>query len=46
MGAVVSNFVMSVIKMIFLAAVSLGGIFLGKTLRDRKDAKKAAGENE
>lgn len=30
-----------VIKFILFAAVAVGGIFLGKTLRGRKDAKAA-----
>ncbi|MDO5424345.1 MAG: hypothetical protein Q4F41_11515 [Eubacteriales bacterium] len=44
MGEVFSYFITMLVKMIFLATVSVGGIFLGKTLRDRKDANKAAGE--
>lgn len=30
-----------VIKFVLFAAVAVGGIFLGKALRDRKDAKSA-----
>ncbi len=30
-----------VIKFVLFAAVAVGGIFLGKALRDRKDAKTA-----
>ncbi|MEE0421187.1 MAG: hypothetical protein UDG86_14205 [Lachnospiraceae bacterium] len=32
------------VKMILLMAVAVGGISLGKVLRNRKDAKKAAVE--
>lgn len=32
--------VQTVVKMLAIAAVAFGGIRLGKTLRDRKDAKQ------
>ncbi len=32
--------VQTVVKMLLIAAVALGGICLGKKLRDKKDAKK------
>lgn len=34
-----SEFVVTVLSMIFIAAFAFGGIKLGKYLRDRKDAK-------
>lgn len=37
-----SAFVQTVIKMIVIAIVGLGGIILGKNLRTRKDKKKEA----
>ncbi|MDO4343690.1 MAG: hypothetical protein Q4C50_02690 [Eubacteriales bacterium] len=39
-------FVQTVIKMILVAIVALGGIRLGKVLRDRKDEKKAAEDSK
>lgn len=34
-------FIQTVVKMIFVAGVAVGGIRFGKFLRDRKDAKEA-----
>lgn len=40
MGAVAAEFIITTIKMILLAAVGVGGVALGKRLRDKKDAKR------
>ncbi len=40
--AFVTYLIQMVVKMILVGAVALGGIRLGKFLRDRKDAKTAA----
>jgi len=37
-----AELITTVVKMIILAAVAFGGIRLGKVLRDRKAAEKAA----
>lgn len=42
--AIWTSFLQYVLKFVLLAAVAGVGIFLGKNLRDRKDAKIAAGE--
>lgn len=34
-------FIQTAIKMVVIAAVAVGGICLGKRLRDKKDAKQA-----
>lgn len=44
--AVLGSFLQYVIKMVLLAVVAGCGIFLGKKLRDRKDAKIAAEEKQ
>lgn len=44
--AFVSYLVQTVIKMLAIVAVGFGGIKLGKVLRDRSDAKKAAQTGE
>lgn len=43
MAAIFSEFILELIKLIVLVGVSLAAIFCGKKLRDRKDAKNAAG---
>lgn len=40
--AFVTYLIQMIVKMILVGAVALGGIRLGKLLRDRKDAKTAA----
>ena len=39
MIAFVASFIEFVVKMIVLVAVAIGGVFLGKFLRGKKDAK-------
>ena len=38
--AFISYLIQTVVKMILVAAVALGGIFLGKELRERKERRK------
>lgn len=38
--SVLSEFIITVVKMIVIGAVAFGGIKCGKLLRDRKDAKE------
>lgn len=38
----IASFIKYLIELIFLAAVAVCGIFAGKKLRDRKDAKLAS----
>lgn len=38
----VATLIQTVIKMVFIGAVSFGGIMMGKHLRVRKNAKEAA----
>ena len=40
--AILGSFLQYVIVMVILAAVGVGGVFAGKKLRERKDAKMAA----
>lgn len=42
MVAILGSFLQYVIVMVILAAVGVGGVFAGKKLRERKDAKMAA----
>ena len=42
MAAIFSEFIIELIKFVFLIAVSLFAIFCGKKLRDRKDVKNAS----
>ncbi len=42
MSAIISEFILELVKLIALIGVSLAAIFCGKKLRDRKDAKKAS----
>lgn len=46
--AFLAEFIITVVKMLLIAAVAFVGIKLGKLLRDKKDAKTAAeaGENK
>lgn len=37
--AILTTFIKTVVEMIMIAAVAVGGIRVGKLLRDRKDAK-------
>lgn len=46
MVAIFGSFLQYVIIMVILAAVGVGGVFAGKKLRERKDAKMAAGTAE
>lgn len=39
MTAIIGEFLVQLIKLIILMGVSVGAIFCGKKLRDRKDAK-------
>ena len=43
--AFLNSFVEYFITMVVMAAIAVAGVFAGKKLRDRKDAKKAA-ENQ
>ena len=45
MAAFFASFGTYVIKLIFFAIVAVAGIFVGKKLRDRKDAKTASEES-
>lgn len=45
-AAFASEFIMELVKTIILAAVAVAAIFCGKKLRDRKDAKNVASEEE
>lgn len=42
--AFVAEFIVQVVRMLLIAAMAFGGILLGKRLRDKSDAKKAAGK--
>ena len=42
MVAILGSFLQYVIVMVILAAVGVGGVFAGKKLRERMDAKMAA----
>ena len=44
--AFISSFLQYFIIMVILAAVAAAGVFVGKKLRDRKDAKNAAASND
>ena len=46
MAAFFASFGTYVIKLIFFAIVAVAGIFVGKKLRDRKDAKTASEESD
>ena len=46
MVAILGSFLQHVSLMVILAAVVVGGVFAGKKLRERKDAKMAAGTAE
>ncbi len=46
MVAFLGSFLQYVIVMVILAAVAVGGVFAGKKLRERKDAKLAAEATE
>ncbi len=40
--AFLAEFIITVVRMLLLVGVAVGGIKLGKVLRDRKDEKTAA----
>ena len=42
MAAIISEFIMELVKLAALVGVSLAAIFCGMKLRKRKDAKKAS----
>lgn len=44
--AFLASFIQYVVIFIILAALGVGGIFLGKYLRTRKDAKEASQETK
>lgn len=44
--AFISELVGTVLKMIFIAAFAVLGVFTGKRLRERKDAKQAEEQNQ
>lgn len=44
--AFVASFIQYVVIMIILAALAVGGVFFGKFLRNKKDAKEAIASNE
>lgn len=44
--AFVASFIQYVVIMIILAALAVGGVFFGKFLRIKKDAKEAIASNE
>ena len=46
MAAFFASFGTYVIKLIFYAIEAVAGIFVGKKLRDRKDAKTASEESD
>lgn len=43
--AFLSSFLQYFIIMVILAAVAVAGVFTGKKLRDKKDAKKVASDD-
>lgn len=46
LDTLVSDIVFEAVRFVFLAAVMAAGIFVGKKLRDRADAKKASTEEK
>ena len=42
--ALVAEFLLQLVRVLLTAAVAFAGILLGKRLRDKSDAKKAAGK--
>ncbi len=44
--AFITYLIQIVVKMILVGAAAFGGIRLGKVLRDKKDAKNAAGTDK
>lgn len=44
--AFISSFLQYFIIMVILAAIAVLGVFVGKKLRDRKDAKAAKEQND
>ena len=44
--AFLASFLQYFVIMILLAAIAVAGVFVGKKLRDRKDAKAAAEAND
>ncbi len=44
--AFISSFLQYFVIMVILAAIAVLGVFAGKKLRDRKDAKAAAEQND
>ena len=44
--AFVASFLQYFVIMVLLAAIAVAGVFVGKKLRDRKDAKNAAAAND
>lgn len=44
--AFLGSFIQYVVILIILAAIAVGGVFLGKYLRNKKDAKEASSETK
>lgn len=46
LNALVSDLIFETVRFIVLAACMVGGVLVGKKLKDLSDAKKSAKENE
>lgn len=46
LNALVTDLVFEVLRFIVLCACMVGGVFVGKKLKDASDAKKSANEKE